>query len=754
MVPFAAVPVLLALSPPRSIRAGILASVAVALSFTLVALALPSALAAPAYARYPWVDELGLNFSVLADGLSLLFALVISGVGLVVFSYATAYLDETENRRRFFIYLLLFMGAMLGVVLSGNLIALFVFWELTSITSYLLIGFWHKRDRSRYGALKALVVTATGGLALLVGFVMIGSACDSYEIQTILERRELLLASRWAAPAAILIILGAITKSAQLPFHLWLPSAMEAPTPVSAYLHAATMVKAGLYLTARLGPLFSEVTLWTPTLTVIGIATMTWSSWMALRQRDLKALLAFSTVSQLGLILSLLAAVEPHATAAGLLHLLNHAAFKGALFLLVGVIEHEAHTRDIMRLGPLRSSMPATWLLLAIGALSMAGVPPLGGFVSKEMFVEHVLALGPLAATVAIGGAAMTAGYCFVLAVGLASGRADGERTPHLHDPGVSLLWGPCLLVAVAVALGLAPGPIAGQLVRSAAGAALAAPVAHLELHLWHGVTPALGASVAALLGGMLVYALWWRRREPSAPTLAADRVYDAGLKALEVGARRLTMAYMSGYLWRYNALLIGTVTGGVAIAVLAMGVPPVVAWPARDAESFELVVALAALVAGIGAAWARTRLAAILALGASGYTLALLFSLLGAPDLALTQVMVETISVALFLAVFVFLPPFRAAEPRALRPGHLALALVFGFGTSAMVWAARGHRSAETIASYFLANSAEQAGGRNVVNVILVDFRGLDTMGEITVLGVAALACYAIIRLAKEAKP
>jgi multicomponent Na+:H+ antiporter subunit A len=750
-LPFA-VALLLALLPGarRSRTPGWVAAAFVAVSFALVLRAVPAHLDTAEVWRFGWFPALGLSFSILADGLSLLFALLISGIGVVVFSYAAAYMGDDENRRRFSCYLLLFMGAMMGVVLSANLIALYVFWELTSISSFLLIGFWHERDRSRDGALKALVVTSSGGLAMLVGFVMVAVICGSFEIPEIIAHRELLAASPWGPVAAVLVMLGAMTKSAQLPFHLWLPSAMEAPTPVSAYLHAATMVKAGLFLVARLGPLFVGIEPWTTTLTLLGLATMTWGSWMALRQTDLKALLAFSTVSQLGLILSLLAASEPARTSAGLFHLLNHGLFKGALFLLVGIIEHEAHTRDLKRLGPLRSAMPITYGCIVLASLSMAGVPPLGGFVSKELFLEHVFGMPAAWIALALVGAALTAAYCFILVVRLGRG-AEGVDASALHEPGPLLLWGPAVLVLFATLLGFVPQTLVGRLIESAGAAATNLPSPELHLALWHGLTPSLGGSAAVITTGLLLYFAWWRHGEPTAPVLLADRAYAAGLRGLEIGSRETTNAYMSGLLWRYVSIIIGVVVVGVVSAFAVGGLPAIPTWPARHAEPFEILVAITAGAAAFAASLSRTRLAAILALGASGYTLALLFSLLGAPDLALTQIMVETVSVALYLAVFVFLPPYHGTAKPAFRPGHWLLSCVFGFGLVGLLYEARGSRVVETIASYYLENSVSRAGGHNVVNVILVDFRGLDTMGEITVLGVAALACFAIINLGRE---
>lgn len=748
LLPFLTAAALPIVCAPRSKRAGRVALGAVLICLLSVLSVAPPALHHPLYLNLPWAPSLGLSFGLYADGLSILFGLVICGIGAVVFAFAGAYLGEEENRRRFFVYLLLFMGAMLGVVFSANLISLFVFWEMTSVSSYLLIGFWHPRDASRDGALKALVITSCGGLAMLVGFILLGQAAGgSYEIQDLIARRHSLAASPLATWAAVLVLLGAITKSAQLPFHLWLPSAMEAPTPVSAFLHAATMVKAGLYLVARLGPALALTAYWTPVLMWLGVLTMAWASLLALRQRDLKGLLAFSTVSQLGLIMTMLAPAQADASAAGLFHLLNHSLFKGSLFLLVGIIEHEAHTRDVTALGPLRQQMPRTWLVLLVSALAMAGVPPLGGFISKEMFLAQALERGQLFTAIAVAGAMLTAGYCFSLIIGLAKGRVAIEEAPKAHDPGLNLLAGPALLALGALALGLAPQTLAGPLVEAATSSATAIAHPHVHLALWHGVNAALLASLTAVLVGLGVSRLWLAR-EPVPPVLLADRAYSAFLKGLEEGSRNLTNLYMSGLLWRYLVIILGWNFGVAALVSSAQFTAPQLSG-GSDVTAFSLLIAVIAITAAMATVRASTRLAAILALGATGYTLALIFALRGAPDLALTQIMVETISVALFLTVFVYLPPFGPPElVRKKRPGHAILAALIGFGSVAILAIARQNRSAESIADYYLANSVTKAGGHNVVNVILVDFRGLDTMGEISVLGIAALACFALIKL------
>ncbi|MFT4569899.1 MAG: multicomponent Na+:H+ antiporter subunit A [Hyphomicrobiaceae bacterium] len=752
VLPFLGALLLPLISGPRTRTAGFVALGVVLASLASMAWAVPDFLDHPRVISIPWASSIGLSFRLYADGLAALFGLLITGVGAAIFAFAAFYLGPDENRRRFFIFLLAFMGAMLGVIFAGNLISLFVFWELTSVTSFLLIGFWHRREESRDGALKALIVTSSGGLAMLVGFILLGNIAGTFDIDVLLARRDLVGAHPLSGVAAMLIAAGAITKSAQLPFHLWLPSAMEAPTPVSAFLHAATMVKAGLYLVARLGPVLSVTPLWTPLLSWLGLLTMVWCSVLALRQRDLKGVLAFSTVSQLGLILSMLAVSQPQATAAGLFQLLNHGLFKGALFLVVGIIEHQAHTRDLMSLGPLRRQMPWSWAIIALCAMSMAGVPPLGGFISKEMFLTEALNRGPIFAAVALAGAVATAGYCFALAIGLARGRVAEKDSPHAHDPGRALLASPMLLAAGALALGIAPQFFAGDLIEAATRGATGDGHAHVHLALWHGFGAPLALSGVAITGGLGLAMLWWMRREPLPPVLWSDRVYQAFLTFLETRSRRLTDAYMSGLLWRYLSVIFGVAIAGVFSVFFALGIPSFNDWPSRSPKPFEMIVSLAALAAVAGTVFAPTRLAAIMALGASGYCLALLFELLAAPDLALTQIMVETISVALFLATFVFLPPFpAAADRRRFRPGHFCLALTVGIGVAGLMSLLRGHRVAPSISEYYLDNSALLAGGRNVVNVILVDFRGLDTMGEITVLGVTALAAYSLIKLRPE---
>ncbi len=740
------------LAPARWRWSWAAASAVAAFSSAMVVGALASEPGAGVGKVAAWVPSLGLNLTLFTDGLSLFFALLIAGIGLLVFIYAGAYLGEEESGTRFFAYMLLFMGSMLGVVLAANLIVLFVFWEMTSVSSFLLIGFWHRHERSRQGALKALLVTATGGLAMLVGFVLVGVACSSFEIVEIIAARDELFASPWALVAAGLVMAGIVTKSAQVPFHLWLPSAMEAPTPVSAYLHAATMVKAGLYLTARLGPLFATAALWSTGLLVVGLLTMVWAGVRALRQRDLKALLALSTVSQLGLILAMLAPAHAAATAAGLLHTLNHAAFKGALFLLVGIIEHQAHSRDIERLPRLAASMPLSFTLLCLAAASMAGVPPFGGFVSKELFLSQALELGPLVTVAAVAGSALTAGYCFVLIRALWSGGRDSAGQAAPAEASAGLLWVPALLVGLAVALGPLAAPLStGLIERSLAGLGQGATLP-VELSLTHAIghsPAALAMSAVALAGGLAVM-VWWARRRPLAvPQLLSDRCYNQASEALERWSAATTRAYMSGLLWRYAAFILAVPVLGVAVTLVVAGG---LVWPAAAPSAAPGPAALAAgataVVAVLAACRARTRLAAIIALGTSGFALALMFGLLGAPDLALTQILVETVSMVLFLAAFVFLPPYQPQGTRVVRPLHLSLSLAFGFGAAALVYVARAARTTDSIADYFLRNSLTEAGGRNVVNVILVDFRGLDTLGEISVLGIAALACVGLVRL------
>ena len=703
-----------------------------------LALAGPAVIAgATPSATVTWVGAIGLDVTLRGDGFSLLFAVLVGVVGMLVTLYAAAYLRSGERHGRFYASLLVFGGAMIGLVLSDNLVATFAFWELTSISSFLLIGFWDTRAASRDGAIKALLVTGFGGLALLVAMVLLGMGGGSSTLSGL--DLEALRTGPYFVPAIALLLLAAFTKSAQLPFHLWLPTAMEAPTPVSAFLHSATMVKAGVVVVAKFGFLFAGTEFATLTL-YVGLATMVWGSWLALRQTDLKALLAYSTVSQLGLLTALYGSGDGLAATA---HLVNHAAFKAALFLIVGIVDHEAGSRDITKLSGLGRKMPLTAGMAVVAALSMAGLPPWGGFISKELFYESMLHLGALPMTIAVVGSIMTFAYSIrFLRVFFGPYRAEN---PNLHAPGFGLV-GPVLpLVAIVVAFGLVtPQHTLATPVVALGVASLGVEAATLKL--WHGLSPALAWSVLTWFAGaalVVVLLPFVRLQEALTPRWNANTIYYGFSALLERMAERITHGTQGAkFAWQLRVLFafLAAVGAIAAYRFLPAGVSPV----GLDVA----LVALLMLTGVVGVLLARERLTALVFMGLAGFGSALIFVLLRAPDLALTQLLIETVTVILFLSVFHYLPPLRRYT-RPPAPAALDALLAAGVGATVFgLLVAVQTPIAPRIRDFFLEYSKSIGGGYNVVNVILVDFRGYDTMGEITVLAVVAVAVIALLRL------
>jgi multicomponent K+:H+ antiporter subunit A len=707
----------------------------------------------------PWAPAAGLSLSFFADGLSLLFCLLITGIGLLIVVYARAYLSEAEPLPRFYASLLLFMAAMLGVVTAGNLLLLVIFWELTSLASFLLIGFRDQEAAARSGAYQSLIVTGLGGLSLLAGVLVLGQAAGTYELQEMLANAETLRNLPAAPIALVLMLFGAFTKSAQVPFHFWLPSAMAAPTPVSAYLHSATMVKAGLFLVARLSPIFAPTDLWFYSITGVGTLTMLAGGWGALRQTDLKALLAYSTISQLGLIMLLYGCNTELASLAATFHILNHATFKAPLFMAAGIVDHEAGSRDLRHLGGLAGLMPRTALFVAVAAAAMAGVAPLNGFLSKELLYEATLDLGDrgawgtLVPLLALAGSMLTVAYSLRLVIGAFFGaRGDFPHPPHEAPPLLRLPGE--VLALLCVTIGLVPNVLAAPLVDAATAAVVAGPV-HAHFALWHGWTPALGMSLVALPGGIAYYVA--RRstaRQPLPPRLGrtASEIYDLAVAGLLDGARQLTDAIQRGSLRFYVRVVVGltlalTVAGGLG------ALPAPVLAPATAPLTGAWTVAGVTIVAAYAvAALNRHRLPSVIALAVVGLLVAVYFVWLSAPDLVLTQLLVEAVTTILIVLVLYFLPketPGR--EPRRRVVTDAALSLAVGIGVTAVVYAVL-RRPFASISSYHLAKSLAEAGGRNVVNVILVDFRGYDTLGEITVLAIAAIGVRALIQAGRRA--
>ncbi|MCG8547588.1 MAG: putative monovalent cation/H+ antiporter subunit A [Alphaproteobacteria bacterium] len=704
---------------------------------------------------YPWVPSLGVNIAFLIDGLSLTFGLLISGICVIILLYSSAYIAGHPHFRRFYLYLVLFMASMLGLVLADNLIMLFVFWELTTITSYLLIGYDHASARSRRSALQALLVTGAGGLVLLAGFILLGTVASDFEISDIVASGDLVRAHPLYHPILILILIGAFTKSAQFPFHFWLPNAMAAPTPVSAFLHSATMVKAGIYLMARMHPALSGTEAWVWTLTIVGAVTALLASILALRQTDLKMMLAYTTIMALGTLTMFLGSEASVGIAAAVTFLIVHSLYKASLFLVVGAVDHGAGTRDVTRLGGLARAMPVTAVTAAAAALSMAGFPPFLGFIGKELKYEGALAIASeptfVASTAVLANALMVAVAGIIALRPFYGARSDTPKVPH--EAPFRMWVGPLALSFMGVAFGMAPWLIGDTLVQPAVTAILGRPEV-VQLKLWHGINVPLIMSIATLVLGVAAFAFHRRLRAAVAAAetrlgLSGDAAYDRCLAGLRWIAETQTRLIQGGLLRRYIAVVFAVLTlavGATLVARDAVVLPS--RWPDLTVVEWGVV---ALILAGAATAIAATsRLAAMCALGTVGVGVALLFLLYGAPDVAITQLLVETLVVILVAVVMLRLPRFREV-PQVGRWGrrvNAVLAVATGAVTAGVLLAVTNGPFNDRLTAYFETHSVPDAFGRNIVNVILVDFRALDTFGEVAVVAIAALAAYAVIKL------
>lgn len=704
---------------------------------------------------WPWLDSIGLNVEFWVDGLGLMFATMILGIGLLILIYARSYLSATDPMGNFYCYLLIFQAAMVGIVLSDNVVLLMMFWELTSLSSFLLIGFWSHLPAGRQGARMALAVTGGGGLALLAGVLLLANVADTYRISEILTRRDLIQNSEWFPTILLLILLGCFTKSAQFPFHFWLPRAMAAPTPVSAYLHSATMVKAGIFLLARLWPVLHNDGLWFYSVASIGLVTMLIGAIIALFQDDLKGLLAYSTISHLGLITMLLGFATPIAVAAAVFHIMNHATFKAALFMNAGIVDHEAGTRDLKRLGGLMWLMPVTAIIAMIAAFSMAGLPPFNGYLSKEMMLEeasHTKWMGsqqiiPTLVTIA---AVFSVAYSFRYFFGVFAGRVRHDYPHHPHDSPAGLWWPPTLLIILVIAIGLRPDIMAESLVKTVTASVTQDTAPDIHLKLWHGWTPAVTMSGIAVGGGLILclLATLLRMVWDKVPRPDAKVIFDAVVHGLTRGCQLISDGLHNGSQQRYLFLIIASVIAFAGWNFLsypwAHGDRPIQPITTPLVVGWILVVGSTLLVV----VNYRNRLYALVALGVVGLFSSIGFVYVSGIDLALTQVSVEVVTIILMLLTLFFLPKHSLPESMSwIRWRDAGLAIVAGFGMGGMSWLMMTRPwSMESIQSYFLANAKSGGGGTNVVNVILVDFRGFDTFGEITVLGCAGLAIFAML--------
>ncbi|TWI03020.1 multicomponent K+:H+ antiporter subunit A [Luteimonas cucumeris] len=713
-------------------------------------------------ASHDWIPQLGMAFTLRLDGLAWMFAGLVLAIGALVIMYARYYLRDEDCSPRFFSYLLLFMGSMLGVVLAGDLILLLVFWELTSISSFLLIGFWTRQQDAREGARMALAITGGGGLALMGGVLLLGRIVGSYDLDVVLASGDLIRASALYPWALGLVLIGVFTKSAQFPFHFWLPHAMAAPTPVSAYLHSATMVKAGVFLLARLHPALAGSDLFFYVVTGIGAVTLLLGAWFAIFQHDLKGLLAYSTISHLGLITLLFGLSTPMAVVAGVFHIINHAIFKASLFMAAGIIDHETGTRDIRRLGNLRRYLPDTSMLAIVASLAMAGIPLLNGFLSKEMFFAETLQIqGHRWIRDAIAVAALLYGMFgvayslrFVYETFFGDGPRALQKMPH--EPPRWMKIPVAVLVVLCVAIGIFPAVTVAPVLHAAVTSILGDATPDYSLAIWHGWSRPLLMSLVGIAGGVALY--FGLRRLFDLHTIVrrslGRHLFRMNVDALYRLAARFTALVANGSLQRSLLWLV--------LAAIAAAAAPFIGSDFADLRALRApqpmpwlgwllwLVLIACTLFTLKLY--RQRLLALIVMGGAGLMVSLVFAFLSAPDLALTQILVEMVTLPLLLLGLHYLPPRSPPEREPLRRWRDALvALVAGSGVAMLAYAVMT-RPRDTIAGEMLARSLPEAHGSNVVNVILVDFRGFDTFGEITVFGIAALIIHALLRRARMA--
>ncbi|TVQ43438.1 MAG: putative monovalent cation/H+ antiporter subunit A [Saprospirales bacterium] len=704
-----------------------------------------------------WVPSLGIGIDFRLDGLSLLFGFLISGIGTIVLAYAGTYMKGVPNTDRFYVALIAFMASMLGLVFSDNIISLFVFWELTSFTSYFLIGFKHEYESTRKSALQALLITAGGGLALLAGLILLGIGAGSLSLSEILQSGDILAQSSLFNAAMLLIILGCFTKSAQFPFHFWLPSAMAAPTPVSAYLHSATMVKAGIFLLARLSPVFNGADGWHATLLLFGATTMLIGAIIAVLQTDLKKILAYTTVSALGLLTMLLGIGTEIAIKATVIFILAHALYKGALFLIAGIVDHETGSRDIRKLGSLFRSMPFTATAAVLAGLSMAGIPPLFGFISKEYTYESTLEMAlnsPLTTS-----AFFITGVFFTAAAGMLVymvffGRRNRLNSPTRETPIV--MWiGPLIMGILSLSLGFGSGLISPLLEQ--ASLAIRPENTTLKISLWHGINTELILSTFTVLLGIATFLfVYFNPRlmsqieisEKIKPSYAYDQIMEGVVDMSKIVTRKV----QNGYIRVYVSVMVATFCVLALIVLQNFSIPKIgVMW--SDFRVYDIIIGAIMLVACFYTVVAQSRLLAIAMLGVVGYGVAFVFIIFGAPDLAMTQILIETLTVVLFVLVLWKLPKYLIFAEGFIKFRYFLVSALFGLIMTWIVMIVTQYPMDSHLKAFFAENSYPRGMGRNVVNVILVDFRSLDTLGEMVVLGIAAIGIYGLMKFNSDKK-
>jgi multicomponent Na+:H+ antiporter subunit A len=714
----------------------------------------------PLYESRAWIPEIGIDLDFQLDGLSLIFGLLISGIGTFIFLFAADYMKKYEGKERFHSYLFIFSGAMLGLVFAENLILMFIFWELTTVLSFMLISFFHEKQASRKAAFQSLFLTGFGGLSLLAGIILLGSIVDSYSINVWIERGADIRNSPLYVPGLIMVLLGAFTKSAQFPFHFWLPGAMQAPGPVSAFLHSATMVKAGIYLLARTNPVLGGTEEWIYFVSLVGIITMLIGSYMAMTKTDIKAILAYTTINALGVLVLLIGIDTSMSIKAGLLFLIVHAFYKAALFMIAGMIEKKTGTRDITQLGGLRKNMPITFLVTVLLTLSMAGIPPMLGFLGKELIYEAKLQLPGMALVVLVLGVisnifmvSVSALFVYRIFAG-----PQNKKLKLVHEKAPLLLAGPIILASASLLLGLFPSALGKSLIESSMVSVLT-EYTPVKLKLWHGFNDVFFLSLFTILAGAFFSMLMIRRKNIiSAWKGFNDRIFVVDLSSLFEKtissfvnfSKRKTSIIQHGN----HSLYIMTI---FLFASVVIWFQIIYSWGWQNNALFSFqpfyitVLIVFMIAATIYSSISKSRIATIVSLGVIGYGLSLIYLYYSAIDLAITQILVETLIVVMFVIVLQRLPKFARLSSFRTKIRDLVVALLFGSVMTVVAIKATQVELNDSISHYFLEKSYLEAFGNNVVNVILVDFRALDTMGEVIVLSVAAIGVSMLFTLKKR---
>ena len=746
----------------KSYKAFILALVQL-IAFVFFALQIPQVISGQTLSVYnEWLPELGLNFKLLLDGLSMVFALLITGIGALVFIYARPYMKSYVGTDKFFMYLMLFSGAMLGLVLSDNLVLLFIFWELTSFLSFFLISFFHEKDSARNAAFQSLYITGLGGLAMLTGIILLGNVVGSYSISEWIASADTLKESKLYLPGLLLILVGAFTKSAQFPFHFWLPGAMQAPAPVSSYLHSATMVKAGIFLLARLSPVLGGTTEWIYIISLVGVLTMLTGSYFAITQTDLKGILAYTTINALGVLVLLLGIDTKESIKAAMLFLFIHAFYKATLFMVAGFIEKKTGTRELPKLGGLIKYMPFTFVIALLALLSMAGLPPLLGFLGKELIYEAKVQSPGIASLVLVLGVTSNV---FMVAISLFFFFFFFLGKPKIfkklpNEKGLAFLIGPGFLALLSLVLGLSPDKLGTAIIKPALFV-VSSEAVEVKLKIWHGFNQVFYLSLLTILMGVgLFWAMLknkkvleiWRKVNSIVFSVQLEDVFAWVMDKFVIISKMKTKAVQHGY-HRYYILTIFVFT----TLLLWFQVFVIRSW------SFEISftlkpfyisgLAVVIILAAVASAVSRSRIVTIISMGVSGYGISLIFLYYSAIDLAITQILVETLTVVMFMAILQRLPRFAVLSSRRTRLRDLFIALGFGSVMTVLALKAINVNLNPSISDFFIKNSYDRAFGENVVNVILVDFRALDTLGEVTVLTIAALGVYVLLKKNQKSK-